>query len=254
MKEFMDYEFDIQKILLACYVPANTGNLIHKNRPSHGLVLVAGGEADYIFDTGKTLTFFTGILYLPKGSGYQVQPRDGYCCFAINFDLVEDITFAPFLTKTKNTQEFLQRFQSAEKLWQRKPRGFQLKCKSELYSILYQLQQEHELGYLSGSNAEVIKPALDAIHRDYTSDTISIADLAERCGISEVYFRKIFLKHCGTSPVKYINNLKIARAKELIASGMYSVSQAAELSGFRDESYFSRTFKKAVGVCPSEYK
>ena len=71
--------------------------------------------------------------------------------------------------------------------------------------------------------------------------------------MSESYFRRIFLKNYGISPIKYINNLKIERAKELLTSGLYTVSDVAELSGFHDESYFSREFKKHSGKTPKEY-
>ena len=54
--------------------------------------------------------------------------------------------------------------------------------------------------------------------------------------------------------MKYINDLKLKRAKELLISGLYSVSEAAVQAGFSDLSYFSRFFKENVGVSPNEYK
>ena len=72
--------------------------------------------------------------------------------------------------------------------------------------------------------------------------------------MSETYFRRIFLRNFGISPIKYINNLKIDRAKDLITSGYYSISEAAEASGFHDNAYFTRKFKEATGVTPLEYK
>jgi AraC-like DNA-binding protein len=74
------------------------------------------------------------------------------------------------------------------------------------------------------------------------------------CGISEDYFRKIFKNTFEISPRKYINDMKISYAKELITSGMYTVTEAAELSGYTDMSYFSREFKKAFGICPADYR
>ena len=76
---------------------------------------------------------------------------------------------------------------------------------------------------------------------------------AKLCGISETYFRTLFKKVVGVSPLKYINDRKISRAKELISSKMYSIREVAQLAGFHDEAYFSREFKKATGVCPSKY-
>ena len=83
---------------------------------------------------------------------------------------------------------------------------------------------------------------------------LTMAELAQMCGVSETYFRRIFLNAKGCSPIDYINNLKLSRAKELLGSGMYSISEVAEQSGFHDESYFSRFFKKQTGVAPSKYK
>jgi AraC-like DNA-binding protein len=73
------------------------------------------------------------------------------------------------------------------------------------------------------------------------------------CGITPEYFRKIFKSFYGSSPLIYINNLKITRAKELFESGMYSVSEVAAHSGYSDISYFSREFKSATGLSPTEY-
>ena len=53
---------------------------------------------------------------------------------------------------------------------------------------------------------------------------------------------------------KYINNLKLARAEELILTELYTIDKVAELSGFDDASYFCRYFKKTTGVTPSEYR
>ena len=74
------------------------------------------------------------------------------------------------------------------------------------------------------------------------------------CGITPEYFRKLFKSFYGISPLKYINNLKITHAKELLASGMYSVTEAALQSGYIDMSYFSREFKKASGNSPKYYR
>ena len=73
------------------------------------------------------------------------------------------------------------------------------------------------------------------------------------CSITPGYFRSIFKSFYGVSPKSYINGLKIARAKELLASGMYSVTEAAVMSGYTDMSHFSREFKKVVGITPKNY-
>ena len=71
--------------------------------------------------------------------------------------------------------------------------------------------------------------------------------------MSEVHFRKIFKEEYGMSPQKYIIHLRIQNASSLIASGYYSLQEAAYLSGYNDYKYFSVEFKKIKGVSPSKF-
>lgn len=254
MKNFMEYNFDIKNIILACFVAAGKGTHIHNNRPSHGLALHLGGDKDYIFSDKTVLRVRKNdIIYLPKHSYYSVKTTLPGDCYAINFDVPENLSFRPFVFRIKNTQEFHDAFKSAEHFWKLKKPGFELKCKSELYNILYNMQKEANIGYVSSDKFNIIRPAVDYIHKNFTSHLINISDLAGMCNITPEYFRSIFKSFYGISPVKYINDLKITRAKELISSGMYSLSDCAELSGYTDMSHFSREFKKKTGICPSEY-
>ena len=119
---------------------------------------------------------------------------------------------------------------------------------------LLDIIKEYSCKYVSTKTEDLIIPAVTYIHSKYTEETISIANLAKMCGVSETHFRKIFFNVKGCSPVDYINSLKLSRAKELLNSGMYTVSEVAEQSGFHDESYFSRFFKKQTGLSPSKYR
>lgn len=254
MQNFMKYNFDIENITLACYVSAGNGAPVHKNRPNHGIVFHDGGVRQYTFDETNTITVLENdMLYLPKGSNYTVKTQGGGGCYAINFQLFGNPSFEPFKFKIKNHKGFTELFRNAEQVWRQKPSGFEIKCKSLLYNILFDLIREYEIGYIPSDKLNLIRPAIDYIYTEYTNDNIEISYLARLCNMSESYFRRIFLKNYGISPIKYINNLKIERAKELLTSGLYTVSDVAELSGFHDESYFSREFKKSFKKSPKEY-
>ena len=125
---------------------------------------------------------------------------------------------------------------------------------SELYKILHEMRQTQDLPYLPETKQAIIQPAVDYIHKHYTKELINAQNLAKLCGISYDYLRQLFEKWYGVSPIKYINDLKLKRAKELLGSGMYSVSEAAYNSGFSDVSHFSRFFKANVGISPNEYR
>ena len=123
----------------------------------------------------------------------------------------------------------------------------------KLWIALAQTEKELGLSYVGKGKQLLIAPAVEYIHKNYTKASLSVEELAKICEISPEYFRSIFKNHFGASPIKYINNLKIERAKELISSGLYSISEAANLSGFADPCHFSREFKKTVGISPSLY-
>ena len=254
MEDFMNYNFNISKISAACFVPPGGGTPIHQNRPYHGLALHLDGERYYKFSNGKRLFVSSGdLIYLPKGSDYVVEGIKTGGVYAINFDLSETTSFSPFVMKVKNLGTFSEKFKQVENIWHVRKHGFEMRCKSILYTVILDIMKEYSHGYISNNTEKLIAPAITYIHSEYTGDTISIARLAELCGVSETYFRKIFSAVKGCSPIDYINSLKLSRAKELLISGMYTVSEVAEQSGFHDESYFSRFFKKQTGVSPSDY-
>lgn len=255
MKNFMEYEFDVQKISLACYVKAGQGAFLHKNRPAHGLVLYQSGASGYDFGTGKPLVAKAGdIIYLPKGADYAVAPQPQGSCYVINFDVSEQTNFRPFVFRSKNGVDLLAAFRAAEKAWKSKGQGYMMKCKEVVYHTICQLQSEYHAGFATGSKADMIAPALSRIHEGYTTEQLRISELAQLCKMTPEYFRALFRKFYGASPLKYINDLKLTHAAELIESGEYSITEVAGLSGFADASHFSREFKKHFGVPPVEYK
>ena len=69
-----------------------------------------------------------------------------------------------------------------------------------------------------------------------------------------MHLRRIFKSAVNTTPVKYINYLRLEKAKNMLINSNYSVNEIAFSVGFEDAYYFSRLFKKEIGISPSEYK
>ncbi len=253
MKNFMTYDFTVTRIDLCAKV--TKGSPVHTDRAAHGLVFYTEGECSFTFDTGKTVTSGRNmVVYLPQGSNYVVTSEGNNICYAINFHLSDNFTDEPFCVSVRNPSLFLELFKGADRYFTQKQIGCTAKCKAYLYDIIYALQHEYSLGYISGDKKTVISKAVDLIHETYTDNTPTVAQLASLCGMTPEYFRRLFEKTTGTSPLKYINELRIERAKELLSSGMYSVTEVAEMSGFSDTGYFSRSFRRMAGVSPTEYR
>lgn len=254
MNSFIDKNHTISEIELACFVPMGAGKNYHKNRPSHGIAFNYSGEKNYIFEDGKQLTVKPNdLIYLPKNSTYTVQTIVNGETYCINYQTVDDEIFKPFVLHATTTETLLGAYKDAESAWRVRKNGYQIKCKSILYKIIYEMIKLATTPYVSKTTAEVLLPAIDYIKKNYANELINIENLAKLCGISYEYFRRLFNDCYGRSPIKYINDLKLARAKELMSSGLYTISESAYQSGFSDLSHFSRFFKKETGLSPKEF-
>lgn len=246
----MKHDFTISEITFANIVKAGTGAKVHQNRKSHGVAIFLGGERTFHFDSKKFKVGGNTIVYFPKGSNYTIRENLPFDCYAINFEMPDGVTFEPFLFKVKNISTYLESFKQAQKMQAKKGAGYNSKIKSELHSILYNMQKEYNLPY---STFKIIEPAIKYIHSNYYKESICVEHLADMCGISSVHLRNTFTKRFAMSPIKYINALKMTRAKELLDSQFYTIREICYMSGYSDESYFCREFKKAFHMTSSEY-
>ena len=102
-------------------------------------------------------------------------------------------------------------------------------------------------------STDIIKTAKRYIEDHYATD-ISLDDVSRVVNISPYYFSKIFKEESGLNFIEYLTNIRIDKAKELLTSSDYSMKEICSMCGYTDPNYFSRSFKKNVGVTPTEYK
>jgi AraC-like DNA-binding protein len=90
--------------------------------------------------------------------------------------------------------------------------------------------------------------------RDNLDKNIDVEALASELNIGYSYFRKMFKKFTGISPVQYHLMLRLQRSKDLLGSTDMSVKEIALSLGFQSIFYFTRIFKKKMGVPPTELR
>ena len=83
---------------------------------------------------------------------------------------------------------------------------------------------------------------------------ISLDDVSKEVDISPYYFSKLFKEETGENFIEYLTAVRINKAKQLIAGSDMSMKEICTEVGYSDPNYFSRIFKKNVGVTPTEYK
>ncbi|CAB0149787.1 HTH-type transcriptional activator Btr [Pseudidiomarina piscicola] len=96
--------------------------------------------------------------------------------------------------------------------------------------------------------------ALERFMQDNSHRHLDLADIADVAGLSRFHFAKKFKAITGTSPMRYFNELKIKLACQQLDSSTDSIRTIAQGLGFDDPYYFSRLFKKVMGIAPSSYR
>ena len=192
------------------------------------------------------------VCFLPKGKTqeYVVKRIIHGDCFVIHFDTNIPLSETPFTLKLQNSAVVRNLFKKIFAVWVSKEDGYYFECISLLYKILSELQKQN---YMPGNQYSIIRPAIELIQESFLRSKISIPTLAEKCGISEAYLKRLFIKKFGMPPVKYIIQLKINYACDLLRSQQYTVTQVAESCGYSNVYYFSRQFKAFTGVTPSVF-
>ena len=99
----------------------------------------------------------------------------------------------------------------------------------------------------------VIDKAKDYILANFQRD-ISLDDISREIDISPYYFSKIFKENTGENFIDYLTTLRIDKAKELLETTDMSMKELCGEVGYANPNYFSRIFKKIVGLSPTEYK
>lgn len=125
-----------------------------------------------------------------------------------------------------------------------------------LYALmsLFQLVENYENTLRIDLPAGKLLPVIHYIEKHY-AEPISLQDIADVINISSSYCCQLFKKIYKTSPVDYMNNLRIEKAKNLLLTNDFMpIQKICELVGFSDPSYFCRIFKKQTGITPSEFR
>lgn len=97
-----------------------------------------------------------------------------------------------------------------------------------------------------------VKRALDLVHTRY-ADPLSIDDMARAAHMSRYHFSRIFRQETGKTPYRYLLDVRLAHAAEILRARKCAVTEAALSVGWNDLGRFGRMFREVHGVAPSEY-
>ena len=110
------------------------------------------------------------------------------------------------------------------------------------------------LGLKKGDKSKYVLEAMDYIGSHYQDPNITVGEIAQHLGLSEGHLSHTFKKETDYTLLNYLTRYRIHKAMELLRDCRMKVYEVAEQVGYRDITYFSATFKKLVGISPSEYQ
>lgn len=100
-------------------------------------------------------------------------------------------------------------------------------------------------------HASAFNAICDYLETNYAG-TITLDGLSALAGFSKYHFLRSFTRQKGISPYRYLETIRIGKAKKLLEQGV-SPADAALRTGFSDQSHFTNFFKKFIGLTPRQY-
>ena len=255
-----------------------SGNMMDQLKYIKGVVsVVNSGEVSEFYWRGKRNDTAVGILCVLKGSriicldgineevmregDFSIRTAkstpdfyaknngdDSHSYFSVLLDADEEFDFSYVFHN--NDPVILSLFEKINKEWQNKDCGYKLLIKSLIYEIFGRVLRE-----------EKYKPAFDKIEesvkylrKNYCNPDLSTVEIAKVSGMSESYFRSLFVDIYGMSPKAYITELRLKKADELLQYTTLSIAEIAAKTGFRNQQYFCNFYKSYKKMSPNKFR
>ena len=227
-------------------VPTNKEHYFKmEGRKKYGLSFCREGKIIYKQDGKEYISDKNHAVILPKNGYYSLRGVESGIFQVIDFECenlnIDSILVLP-VKEASNLVGYAKRIKNLMLF----SRG-----RLEAFSIFYKMLES--LSSFGKGDRAVLLPAMEYLENNLSDTSLTNSLLAEKAKISEVYFRKLFLKEYGISPRQYIIEKRIDRAKLLLSTGAYSVTDVALECGFSSVYLFCRTFKAKTGQTPSGF-
>lgn len=217
--------------------------------------LMTGGRA-WIDEGGTLREVLPGdlIWHLPGDRNIcRSDLEDPYRCLAISWSVSRPVPRPfPHVTRWDDLAEVRAWTRQITATWadQRLDRGL---LALSTYSLLRLKAHTHAVTAGDPDLPAPLRRVLERMAREYTAD-LAIAELAAEAGWSPTNLHAQFRRHLGTSPHQHQLDLRLRAARERLVTGDEELGSIARACGFANPAALCRTFRKAMGMPPGEYR
>lgn len=214
------------------------------------------GTLHYQLGTEQGIAHFGDIIFCPPHIPMNRHTNGVLKFHFIRFTPPTSLLFQPGKKEIKNkirlktTYEYLRQFAFIESPSISEVKAHLLKDIIIMNEVETYNTEGHQLDTIHDS---LISDALSIIQKR-AHESISMKNISAQLGLSNVQFSRRFLKAVGTTPGDYLTSLRMRRARNFLLETEKTMEDIAVTVGYQNGFYFSRIFKKKVGVSPSEFR
>ena len=256
----------------------------------HVFTYIASGSADFIVEGVKHTLHAGDAIIIPPYKTHIIvsHEKELLVQYIIHFDFYEDEERKKLLHKDVLEEEYMppvpereskicedvwiseipeaerndlvRRYLSLFREFKEKRPGRDIMIKADCMGFLVTVfRNRKEEGRQNGESVRKskswihIENAVEYINKNGVIDDPDNEQVARAIGVTPNYLTKVFQEYLGMSLHKYVMNLKVEKAQQLLLGGKVNITEAARMAGFSSIHVLSKTFKNILGISPSEF-
>lgn len=203
------------------------------------------------------------LIVIPQGKRHSFDSSGAgrykkyYCHFKANAGTYSlfDVIDCAYMITVADENKVVELFENLLAHEQEETVHGSLMKKSEVLRLLAVFLEQTEIRgtHLRASSLTMMNRIADYIDT-HVDQMLTVEALAQKANLHPSYFCQLFKKTLGMSPVRYINHVRMEKAKKMLSQTDLLVGQIAERTGFLNVYYFSTSFKKQMDMTPSNYR
>ncbi|MEF9959362.1 MAG: AraC family transcriptional regulator [Niameybacter sp.] len=238
------------------------------------LSIVTSGQINYLIEGERYTLKKDDVMVFNPGVHHQSLVESNTVCTELHIGIgnlhidctapnyMKSLNGPPIVSIQKYKNEFVECCKEIEKEQRLRPLGHSFVLKAlvmKLILIIYREMDECstptslQASQFANREKNVIVQSLIDYMRSYYMEDISLDNISKNMYLSPVYISKIFKEETGTSPINYLIQIRLEKAKEILEKNDMPINLVAKSVGYEDAYYFSKLFKKYYGSAPSAY-